>query len=165
VSDYGQIIVDECHHISAVSFERIVRKCSAYYRLGLSATIIRKDGQHPIVLMNLGEVRYSSVRGAVPLFEQKVFPRFTDFSTEHTAIHDIFHSLYQNEKRNKLIIQDILTAYREGRECLVLSERIVSTCRVLILCFWFFLFHGRERFTEKKKYGFTIMLMKRQQCC
>jgi superfamily II DNA or RNA helicase len=92
--------------------------------LGLSATIIRKDGQHPIVLMNLGEVRYSSVRSAVPLFEQKVFPRFTDFSTEHTAIHDIFHSLYQNEERNKLIIQDILTAYREGRECLVLSERI-----------------------------------------
>ena len=43
IADYGQIIVDECHHISASSFERIVRKCPAYYRLGLSATVIRKD--------------------------------------------------------------------------------------------------------------------------
>ncbi|MDR0517964.1 MAG: DEAD/DEAH box helicase [Fibromonadaceae bacterium] len=126
ISEYGQIIVDECHHISAASFERVVRKCPAYYRLGLSATIIRKDGQHPIVLMNLGEVRYSSVRNAAPLFEQKVFPRFTDFriDDEKLAIQDIFHNLYLNEERNKLIVQDILEAYREGRECLVLSERV-----------------------------------------
>ena len=135
VSEYGQIIVDECHHISAASFERIIRKCPAYYRLGLSATVIRKDGQHPIVLMNLGEVRYTNTR-SIPLFAQKVFPRYTNFNitvevnTTDAAekaipsIQDIFHSLYINEERNKLIIHDILNAYREGRECLVLSERI-----------------------------------------
>jgi superfamily II DNA or RNA helicase len=44
VAEYGQIIVDECHHISAASFERIIRECPAYYHLGLSATVIRKDG-------------------------------------------------------------------------------------------------------------------------
>jgi superfamily II DNA or RNA helicase len=134
ITDYGQIIVDECHHISASSFERIVRKCPAHYRLGLSATVIRKDGQHPIVLMNLGEVRYSNTRNTASFFTQKVFPRFTDFcipdeltdSTKTTplAIHDIFHNLYTDEDRNKLIIQDILSAYHEGRECLVLSERL-----------------------------------------
>jgi superfamily II DNA or RNA helicase len=129
VAEYGQIIVDECHHISAASFERIIRKCPAYYRLGLSATVIRKDGQHPIVLMNLGEVRYSNTRNSSTFFAQRVFPRFTGFniSTESnipSAIQDIFHSLYINEDRNKLIIQDILDTHREGRECLVLSERL-----------------------------------------
>jgi superfamily II DNA or RNA helicase len=129
VAEYGQIIVDECHHISATSFEQIIRKCPAYYRLGLSATVIRKDGQHPIVLMNLGEVRYSNTRNIAPIFLQKVIPRFTEFniSTESNispAIQDIFHSLYINEERNKLIIQDILDSHREGRECLVLSERL-----------------------------------------
>jgi superfamily II DNA or RNA helicase len=136
VAEYGQIIVDECHHISAVSFERIIRKCPAYYRLGLSATVIRKDGQHPIVMMNLGDVRYSNSRSAAPLFLQKVFPRFTGFSlpaelnttdsieSAPPSIQDIFHSLYVNEERNKLIIQDILDAHRQGRECLVLSERL-----------------------------------------
>ena len=123
VSDYGQIIIDECHHISAASFERVVKKCPAYYRLGLSATIIRKDNQHPIVLMNLGDVRYAGIR-ATSLFEQKVFPRITNFTTEQTEINDIYYELYQNEERNNLIIQEILEAYREGRECLVLSERI-----------------------------------------
>jgi len=129
VTEYGQIIVDECHHISAASFERIIRKCPAYYRLGLSATVIRKDGQHPIVLMNLGEVRYSNTHNNASLFSQKVFPRFTVFNmpTESNippAIQDIFHNLYMNEDRNKLIIQDILNAHREGRECLDLSERL-----------------------------------------
>ena len=57
-----------------------MRKCPAYYRLGLSATVIRKDGQHPIVLMNMGEVRYSNTRSPTALFIQKVFPRFTGFS-------------------------------------------------------------------------------------
>jgi len=135
VAEYGQVIIDECHHISAASFERIIRKCTAYYRLGLSATVVRKDGQHPIVMMNLGEVRYSNTR-SIPLFAQKVFTRFTSFSIlaeintddkiESTTlpIQDIFHSLYLNENRNKLIIQDILNAHREGRECLVLSERL-----------------------------------------
>jgi superfamily II DNA or RNA helicase len=78
IKDYGQLIVDECHHISAASFESVVRKCPAYYRLGLSATLARKDGQQPIVLMNLGEVRYAA-RQQSGRFIQKVIPRYTGF--------------------------------------------------------------------------------------
>ena len=86
--------------------------------------------------MNLGEVRYSAPRSNTTLFTQKVFPRFTGFSlsavqnateqkTNKTpAIQDIFKNLYLNEERNKMIFQDILDAYRDGRECLVLSERL-----------------------------------------
>jgi superfamily II DNA or RNA helicase len=136
IHEYGQIIVDECHHVSAASFEKIVRKCPAYYRLGLSATVVRKDGQHPIVLMNLGDVRYSAKKNAEILFAQKIFPRFTGFllpsaqnetdlvKMEKLPIQDIFRILCVNEERNTLIAADILKAYQEGRECLVLSERL-----------------------------------------
>jgi superfamily II DNA or RNA helicase len=132
IKDYGQVIVDECHHISASSFERIIRNCPAYYRLGLSATVIRKDGQHPIVFINLGPVRYSSHYNTGPaLFTQKVIPRFTSFTlpevpaeTPPLAIQDVFHQLWTDEKRNILIVNDIAKAYDEGRECLVLSERL-----------------------------------------
>jgi len=136
IIEYGQIIVDECHHISASSFERIIRKSPAYYRLGLSATVIRKDGQHPIVLMNMGEVRYSNVKKSKEIFVQKVFPRLTGFYLPNESnttekinvnpldINEIFRSLYTNEKRNELIVSDILEAYKEGRNCLVLSERL-----------------------------------------
>jgi superfamily II DNA or RNA helicase len=131
IQEYGQIIVDECHHISASSFERIIRKCPAYYRLGLSATVVRKDGQHPIVLMNLGDLRFfqAQQRSAV-LFSQKVLPRMTSFSIPETpagappAIQDIFQRLCADENRNDLIIKDIVAAYTAGRECLVLSERL-----------------------------------------
>ncbi|MDB5053636.1 MAG: restriction endonuclease subunit, partial [Bacilli bacterium] len=56
IADYGQIIIDECHHISAFSFEQVLKKAKAKYILGLTATLIRKDGHHPIVLMQCGPV-------------------------------------------------------------------------------------------------------------
>ncbi|AEF80282.1 TOTE conflict system archaeo-eukaryotic primase domain-containing protein [Leadbettera azotonutricia] len=128
VKDYGQIIVDECHHISASSFESIIRKCPAYYRLGLSATVTRKDGQQPIVIMNLGDIRYS-VRQSNTQFIQKVIPHYTEFQLPATEdkpleIQDIFRHLWMDENRNRQIIQDIVAAFTEGREILVLSERI-----------------------------------------
>ena len=57
VADYGQVIVDECHHISAVSFEQVARRIKARYILGLSATVTRKDGHHPIIFMQCGPVQ------------------------------------------------------------------------------------------------------------
>jgi superfamily II DNA or RNA helicase len=148
IKDYGQLIVDECHHISAASFESVVRKCPAYYRLGLSATLTRKDGQQPIVLMNLGEVRYAAHRQS-SRFIQKVIPRYTGFQLPEQGdisvfgadndklpmavatmtgisltIQEVFKRLWADADRNKLIIQDIAAAHTEGREILVLSERL-----------------------------------------
>jgi superfamily II DNA or RNA helicase len=148
IKDYGQIIVDECHHLSAASFESVVRKCTAYYRLGLSATLARKDGQQCIVLMNLGEVRYAA-RQQSGRFIQKVIPRYTGFQLPEQKtisafgiyddnpsaaaatmtgiplmIQEVFKRLWADPDRNRLIIQDIAAAYAEGREILVLSERL-----------------------------------------
>ena len=58
MANYGHIVVDECHHISARSFEIVVRQSKAKYITGLSATVIRKDGHHPIIYMNCGPVRF-----------------------------------------------------------------------------------------------------------
>jgi hypothetical protein len=58
VADYGHVIVDECHHIPAFSFERVLAEIRARYVLGLSATPIRKDGHHPIVFMQCGPIRH-----------------------------------------------------------------------------------------------------------
>jgi superfamily II DNA or RNA helicase len=147
LKDYGQIIVDECHHISAASFEGVIRKCPAYYRLGLSATVTRKDGQQPIVFMNLGEPRYTARRYAAR-FIQKVIPRYTSFCLPEPVkpaasfasgenggksqavtgtpleIQELFKLLWMDMDRNRVIIHDITAAYAQGREILVLSERI-----------------------------------------
>jgi superfamily II DNA or RNA helicase len=55
VANYGHVIVDECHHLSAHSFEQVVRRAKARFILGLSATVTRKDGHHPIIFMQCGD--------------------------------------------------------------------------------------------------------------
>jgi superfamily II DNA or RNA helicase len=131
VKEYGQVIVDECHHISAYSFEQAIRASSARYKIGLSATLTRKDGQHPIVLMNLGPVRYrvnAKKQAAERSFSHIVCTQETDFRFENTlistiVIHEVFEKLWKDEARNKRITQDVIRAVSEKRHILVLSER------------------------------------------
>jgi superfamily II DNA or RNA helicase len=133
VSNYGHLIVDECHHLSAQSFEQVAHQAKAKFVTGLSATVTRKDGQHPIIFMECGPVRYrSNVRHAVAThpFEHKVVVRPTGFRPLGPADPDVrvqFHKLYEeliaDEARNRLICQDVIHAVREGRSPLVLTER------------------------------------------
>ena len=59
---YGHIIVDECHHLSAFSFEGILKQAKARYILGLTATPQRRDGHHPIIFMQCGDILHSAVK-------------------------------------------------------------------------------------------------------
>jgi len=82
VADYGYVIVDECHHISAVSFEQVIRQCKARYVTGLSATVARKDGHHPIIFMQTGPMRYrvnDRKQAEERPFEHKFIVRQTEF--------------------------------------------------------------------------------------
>src|SRR6266571_1463532 len=85
VASYGQVIVDECHHVPAVSFERVLAEVKARYVVGLTATPLRRDGQHPITEMQLGPVRFSvdpKSQAAQPPFEHKLIVRETGFRSE-----------------------------------------------------------------------------------
>ncbi len=76
VENYGQVIVDECHHVGAVSFDAILRRTKAKYVLGLTATPIRRDGQQPIIFMQCGPIRYTAARPASAPRDLEVVPRF-----------------------------------------------------------------------------------------
>ena len=133
VGDYGQIIVDECHHLSAHSFELVMRRARAKYVLGLSATVARKDGHHPIVFMQCGPVRYrvdAKTAAKERPFGHTVHVRPTSFRPLIEADPDRrlqFHALYQeliaDEDRNQMICEDVLEALRAGRSPLLLTER------------------------------------------
>jgi len=130
VADYGHVIVDECHHLSAVTFEQVLREVKARYILGLTATPTRKDGHQPIIYMQCGPIRfYLSAKKAAessPL-QHKVFPRSTNFSwnrpESETAIQDIYAALIVSQERNDLIVQDLQQALSSGRSPLVLTSR------------------------------------------
>lgn len=123
---YGHIIVDECHHVSAVSFEAILRAAPARYVLGLTATPIRRDGLQPILAMQCGPVRH--VAKAPPdapqerIVERHLLPSAYVFD-EATPIQQILGALANDESRNARIARDVAAAYRAGAHILVLTER------------------------------------------
>lgn len=102
VENYGHVIVDECHHLSAISFEAILKRVSARHVLGLTATPIRRDGRQPILLMQCGPIRHTAARptGAPRMLE--VVPRYLPVQTSFTdnaAIQEIFRQLAVDEAR------------------------------------------------------------------
>lgn len=132
VHGYGLVIVDECHHISAVNFSRVLSEVDAATVYGLTATPIRKDGHHPIIFMQCGPVRFQvSARSEAKKrsFSHAVIPRFTALRLPLTRAYDQWHitEIYEritgDELRNELIAQDVLRAVAEGRKPLVLTER------------------------------------------
>jgi superfamily II DNA or RNA helicase len=84
VAGYGQVIVDECHHLPAVSFERVLASAKARYIVGLTATPQRRDGRHPITQMQLGPVRFTvnaKTQAGQRRFEHRLIVRETDLPT------------------------------------------------------------------------------------
>lgn len=129
IAGYGHIVVDECHHLSAFTFERIMKASKAKYVLGLTATPIRKDGHHPIIFMQCGPIRHrvhARQSCALRPFGHRVLARDTAFSiaVEEPSIQQIYAGLVRDSGRNKLILSDILSVVAEGRVPIVLTERV-----------------------------------------
>ncbi len=133
VAEYGHLIVDECHHLSARSFEQVIRRAKARFVMGLSATVTRKDGHHPIIFMQCGPVRHrvdAKAQAIARPFQHTVLVRPTSFRPLAAADPDMriqFQELYKeliaDDERNRLICEDVVQAVREGRSPLVLTER------------------------------------------
>ncbi|MBM7573606.1 TOTE conflict system archaeo-eukaryotic primase domain-containing protein [Aquibacillus albus] len=124
---YGQIIVDECHHISAVSFEKVLKAVRAKKVYGLTATPVRKDGLHPIIFMQCGPIRYKTNKkqqANIRPFKQTLVKRETIMKTNETDIQAIYSLLSTNKKRNEMIFNDVLQALDEKRSPIVLTERL-----------------------------------------
>jgi superfamily II DNA or RNA helicase len=127
VKGYGQIICDECHHVSAVGFEQIMKSSPAKYKYGLTATLKRKDGKERIVLMQLGPVRYKDLSKVSNKLEHKVFVQETGISDEELptecTTNELYDYLYANLNRNNQIIMDIRNCLDEKRYPIILTER------------------------------------------
>ncbi|MFA9392379.1 MAG: DEAD/DEAH box helicase family protein [Prolixibacteraceae bacterium] len=134
VKDYGMVIVDECHHVSAVSFELIMKSVNAKYVYGLTATPTRKDGHHPIITMQCGPIRFrddAKKQAEKRPFDHYVIPRFTSFKLplwwekeeKDWSITELYAEVIQNAVRNQQIVADVIQCYKKGRNCLILTER------------------------------------------
>jgi superfamily II DNA or RNA helicase/very-short-patch-repair endonuclease len=133
IGEYGHVIVDECHHLSAHSFEQVVRRAKAKFVTGLSATVTRKDGHHPIIFMQCGPVRHRVNAKAEAMrrpFTHSVLVRPTAFQTamppppdKRVEFTSLYGELVGDDSRNRRICEDVIEAVESGRSPLVLTER------------------------------------------
>jgi len=120
INEYSFVIVDECHHIPAITFEQIVKKFFGKYILGLSATPNRKDGLDPILFQQLGDISYQYKKKKT--FNNKLEIIRTDFISEADNYATLINELCVDEKRNILIVEQI--KLHEKRKILILTDRI-----------------------------------------
>lgn len=126
VENYGHVIVDECHHVGAVSFDAILKRTKAKHVLGLTATPIRRDGQQAIIFMQCGPIRCTAAKPASAPHDLEVVPRSRRSRIElppEAGIQDVFRCLANDQDRTDAIATDAEMAYSQGRKVLVLTER------------------------------------------
>ena len=129
VQDYGLVIVDECHHVSSITFEQVLMSIKAHTIYGLTATPIRKDGHQPIIFMQCGPIRFSTdVKSQIAKqsFDRFLIPRFTSYNSileDRLSIATLYKYLSEDEIRNNLIVEDICKAVNTGRTPIILTNR------------------------------------------
>ena len=129
VRDYGMIIVDECHHAAAATFENVLRASAAKYVYGMSATVKRGDKQERKLLMQLGPIRYrytAKERAIKQGIGHYVYPRFTrmiDLSpSDDRHISELYRLIVDNEQRNMQIVADAVDCVKKGRTPVVMTK-------------------------------------------
>lgn len=135
VKEYGHIIVDECHAVAAESFEAVVDSAPCRFVLGLSATVMRKDGHDPLIMMQLGPIRHRVDAKALAgreNFAHVVHVRQTTFMLKvkaasgddgHFDYSGMLDEMIADERRNRMIADDVAAAVEEGRSPVLLTER------------------------------------------
>jgi superfamily II DNA or RNA helicase len=123
------VIVDECHHVPAASFERVMGEVKARYVTGLTATPYRRDGHHPIIYMQCGPVRFTIDQrneAARRPFEHRLIYRETTFRSRldpEAGIQELYAAIAADTRRNELILNDVIGALEQGRSPILLTER------------------------------------------
>ena len=126
-SQYGFVVIDECHDVPAVTFEACMKRVSARYILGLTATPHRSDGLHEIMQMQCGPIRYRMAMEDSGIPHQLIVRETAmQLLPPETPIQEVFKAMSFNQGRNGLIQDDVLQALAQGRKCLV-SSQVINT--------------------------------------
>ena len=131
---YGLVVVDECHHVPATTFERAVREIAAPSWLGLTATPYRRDGLEGLITMYCGPIRHRTGSGSpdADSFARVLVVHPTtlvadsatgdDGRTAGHSIQSVFRGLVDDPERTRQVCDDVAAAVRQGLNCLVLSQ-------------------------------------------
>lgn len=127
-SNFGTVIVDECHHLPAETFRNTIAKLQTFYFYGLTATPFRKYNDGKLIFIHLGdiisEIKSSDIRTAK---QAKIVIRNTELDVPFNSKTDRFETLSKilihDSARNKLILQDVISESNDGKKVVIITER------------------------------------------
>ncbi|AWK52541.1 restriction endonuclease subunit R [Clostridium beijerinckii] len=130
LNNYGQIIIDECHHIAAFTFEKLMKVAKTKYVLGLTATPYRKDKYDKIITMQCGPIVHKAASKVEN--EKKIahmlIPRNNELQSyidlSKLKLSELYDEIMNDKFRNELIINDIIESFKLGSTPLILTERV-----------------------------------------
>ena len=132
VKNYGMIIIDECHHSSAYTYEAALNMMNAKYVYGVSATPEKENGHTPIIKMQCGDIRYKvnmkeynrNLNLLMKVYNKNVHLNFVNKNIKDYKINEIYDLISKDVIRNDVVIKDVEKEFKNGKNILVLTERI-----------------------------------------
>ncbi len=170
IQNYGQVIIDECHHISAPRFEMVLNEVRAKYVLGLTATPDRQNGHQKIIFMLAGPIRHKVKMNHAEKFEQRVVVSQLNYqppinltkADSRPHIAEVYAWLAENQERNQCIIADVVEQIKQGKYPLVLTERREHAeqlnQQLMAKGFTTVIFRGAMRVKERKQANEQLVL-------
>ena len=130
--NYGMIIIDECHHTAAYTFEQAINTGNAKYVYGISATPERENGHTPIIKMQCGDIRYKvdsqkfnkELNIPMKVIVKSSHLNFTNPNIDNYELNEINDLIAKDILRSENIIKDVKEEYKKGKNILVLTERL-----------------------------------------
>ena len=132
VKNYGMIIIDECHHLAAFTYESAVNTVNAKYVYGVTATPDRENGHTPIIKMQCGDIRYEvdfkkfnkDLNIPMKVYVKNNHLSFVDKNITDYTINEINNFIVKDVIRSDKIIRDVKNEFESGKNILLLTERI-----------------------------------------
>jgi superfamily II DNA or RNA helicase len=138
---FGMVIFDEVHRMGADTFSIAAGLFPAQYRLGLSATPLRKDGKDPLIKGHIGK---TMVRGKVVPMSPKILVKKTGWKCPKThynvqtpngwehkygvppmlpgRLMGVYKLMAADLGRNNLITEFVASAYKAGRRIVLMAD-------------------------------------------
>ena len=125
---FGTIIIDECHHVPAESYQRVVSQLNSYFLYGLTATPFRKYNDGKLIFMYIGggihEIKAPEIRNQqATQIIIKDTDLFVPFNTKTDRFETLFKILIHDSARNQLILNDVVSQLNLGKKAVIITER------------------------------------------
>lgn len=121
--EFGTVIIDECHHVTATTFTAFLDGMYARYKIGLSGTMKRKDGKHILFKDFFGPKLFQPAEENILTPTVKIIKTGVALATGEPWVKKINLLLYDPDYQNFIAAVAKVEVDR-GHKVLIIADRV-----------------------------------------